>query len=79
MTYKQTRDGFITALMTNAYINMCNTDDMENAIKALDKQIPEKVKDGTCPNCFRIFLFHHGEKRKGDYCDNCGKALIWED
>ncbi|MBQ2397763.1 MAG: hypothetical protein II304_12145 [Bacteroidales bacterium] len=79
MTYKQTRDGFIEALMTNAYINMCNTDDMANAIKALDKQIPEKVKDGTCPNCFRIFLFRHGEKRKGDYCDNCGKALIWED
>ena len=76
MTYKQTRDGFIEALMTNAYINMCNTDDMKNAIEALDKQIPEKVKDGTCPNCYRIFLFYRGEKRKGDYCDNCGKALI---
>ena len=37
MTNKQTREAFVIALMTNAYINMCNTSDMENAIKALDR------------------------------------------
>ena len=54
-------------------------EDMETEIKARDKQTPKKVTNGTCPNCNRIFLFRHGETRKGNYCDNCGEALIWED
>ena len=48
-------------------------------IEALEKQIPKKVTKLACPSCNRIFLFRHGEKRKGDYCDNCGQALDWSD
>ena len=49
------------------------------ALNALEKQIPKKVTKSVCPSCNRIFLFRHGEKRKGDYCDNCGQALDWSD
>ena len=51
----------------------------ETAIEALEKQIPKKVTKSVCPSCKRIFLFRHGEKRKGDYCDNCGQALDWSE
>lgn len=51
----------------------------ETAIEALDKQIPKKVTKSACPSCNRIFLFRHSEKRKGDYCDNCGQALDWSE
>ena len=47
--------------------------------EALEKQIPKKVIKLACPSCNRIFLFRYGEKRKGDYCDNCGQALDWSD
>lgn len=65
-----------------------NTDDFEMRIskdcyklirEALEKQIPKKVTKSACPSCNRIFLFRHSEKRKGDYCDNCGQALDWSD
>jgi uncharacterized protein (DUF983 family) len=49
------------------------------AISALEKQTPLKVLKSACPSCHRIFLFRHGEKRKGNYCDNCGQALDWSD
>lgn len=51
----------------------------KTAIEALEKQIPKKVTKSACPSCNRIFLFRHGEKRKGDYCDNCGQALDWSE
>ena len=51
----------------------------ETALNALEKQIPKKVTKSACPSCNRIFLFRHSEKRKGDYCDNCGQALDWSD
>ena len=51
----------------------------KTAVEALDKQIPKKVTKSACPSCNRIFLFRHSEKRKGDYCDNCGQALDWSD
>lgn len=79
MTYEQTREQFLLAWNSNAYLNMCESDDMHNAIVALEKQIPKKVTKSVCPSCKRIFLFRHGEKRKGDYCDNCGQALDWSD
>ena len=79
MTYEQTREQFLLAWNSNAYLNMCESDDMHNAIVALEKQIPKKVTKSACPSCNRIFLFRHGEKRKGDYCDNCGQALDWSD
>ena len=79
MTYEQTREQFLLAWNSNAYLNMCESDDMHNAIVALEKQIPKKVTKLACPSCNRIFLFRHGEKRKGDYCDNCGQALDWSE
>ena len=79
MTYEQTREQFLLAWNSNAYLNMCESDDMHNAIVALEKKIPKKVTKSVCPSCNRIFLFRHGEKRKGDYCDNCGQALDWSD
>ena len=79
MTYEQTREQFLLAWNSNAYLNMCESDDMHNAIVALEKQIPKKVTKSACPSCNRIFLFRHGEKRKGDYCDNCGQALDWSE
>ena len=79
MTYEQTREQFLLAWNSNAYLNMCESDDIHNAIVALEKQIPKKVTKSACPSCNRIFLFRHGEKRKGDYCDNCGQALDWSD
>ena len=51
----------------------------ETAIEALEKQVAKKVTKSVCPSCNRIFLFRHSEKRKGDYCDNCGQALDWSD
>ena len=51
----------------------------ETAIESLEKQIPKKVTKSACPSCNRIFLFRHSEKRKGDYCDNCGQALDWSE
>lgn len=46
---------------------------------AVEKQMPKKVTKSVCPPCNRIFLFKHGETRKGNYCDNCGQALDWSD
>ena len=51
----------------------------KTAIEALEKQVAKKVTKSVCPSCNRIFLFRHGEKRKGDYCDNCGQALDWSE
>ena len=51
----------------------------KTAVESLEKQIPKKVTKSVCPSCNRIFLFRHGEKRKGDYCDNCGQALDWSE
>ena len=51
----------------------------KTAIEALEKQVVKKVTKSVCPSCKRIFLFRHSEKRKGDYCDNCGQALDWSD
>lgn len=79
MTYEQTREQFLLAWNSNAYLNMCESDDMHNAIVALEKQMPKKVTKSVCPSCNRFFLFRHGEKRKGDYCDNCGQALDWSE
>ena len=47
-------------------------------LNAIKKQIPQKVENGTCPNCKRIFLYRYAETKCGDYCNNCGQALEWE-
>lgn len=35
MTYEQTREQFLLAWNSNAYLNMCESEDMKNAIEAL--------------------------------------------
>lgn len=55
MTYEQTREQFLLAWNSNAYLNMCESDDMHNAIVALEKQIPRKPvevrNEIVCPTC----------------------------
>lgn len=83
-TYEQTKEMFVLAWNSNAYLKMCESSDIKNAINALDKQIPKKPEiklNGTtgmntfchCPNCKSIIV---GNKK---YCDNCGQALDWSD
>ena len=77
MTYEQTREHFLLAWNSNAYLNMCESDDMHNAIVALEKQIPKKLKgDGWlyCPICGRDVLMD-----RFNYCPDCGQALDWSD
>ena len=52
----------------------------EEAIKALEKQMPRKPvvsEDVICPNCSAtlIYCFHTSEI---DCCDKCGQRLDWE-
>lgn len=84
MTYEQTREQFLLAWNSNAYLNMCESDDMHNAIVALEKQIPRKplnpcgryfgkAKGGNCPCC--------GAQTNSSaytYCRKCGQKLLWE-
>ena len=81
MTYEQTREQFLLAWNSNAYLNMCESDDMHNAIVALEKQIPKKVVFQSefkglryCP-CCNVRLIGWGMK----YCGECGQALDWSD
>ena len=91
MTYKQTREQFILALNSNAYLNMCTTDDMKNAINALEKQVPKKVvysdygdngfdeiipHKAECPVCGYEFEFGEFNDRDNPYC-KCGQKLEW--
>ena len=86
MTYEQTREQFLLAWNSNAYLNMCESDDMHNAIVALEKQIPKKpINEGyyyLCPCCRGdlgvsdddIFIY---ELSMPKYCSNCGCVLDW--
>ena len=53
----------------------------EEAIKALEKQIPKMPIDNIerewfeCPTCGRIIVTYHAGKRH--HCE-CGQALDWE-
>ena len=93
-TYKQTREQFLLALNSNAYMNICTSDDMFNVIVALDKQIPNAVvKDGDdnmdyiyCPRCDECIGsnemvwedFYHNSWHPM-YCQCCGQTIIWEE
>ncbi|MBQ7873746.1 MAG: hypothetical protein IJ306_01095 [Oscillospiraceae bacterium] len=89
-TYESTKELFVLAWNSNAYLNMCESSDIKNAINALEKQIPKKLDyqadgyaDGVlvydealCPVCEHCF-----EESVNDwgskYCPNCGQALDW--
>ena len=85
MTFEQTKEQFLLAYNSNGYLNMCESDDMHNAIVALEKQIPKKTnihgyREGrevntisfTCPICNK----HIGRET---FCKHCGQALDWSD
>ena len=85
MTNKQTKEQFLIALNTNAYLGMCEAADMVNAIKALEKQIPKKAEheDGVwsiCPCCGGSVCndTEHAVNREVSYCEHCGQAIDWE-
>lgn len=94
MTYQQTREALVTALMTNAYLNMCESSDIKNAIDAIDKQIPkktiankvkaEKVKVGNVwwgkgTTIHKCPICDEYAGRTSKYCNQCGQALDWSD
>lgn len=93
MTYEQTREQFLLAWNSNAYLNMCESDDMHNAIEALEKQIPKKItheatlqRCATCPTCKNVldeFIeFIPGQPKirvTFTNCHFCGQALDWSE
>ena len=90
MTNQQTREQFVLALNSNAYIGACEADDMINAINALDKQIPmqhhhtivgeyaggERVRTSICPSCLGCIMTVEEEFPR--FCAWCGQAIEWE-
>lgn len=84
MTFEQTREQFLLAYNSNAYLNMCESDDMYNAISALEKQIPKKpIEDGyydepsVCPNCGGNVINQADNDYHFQYCHYCGQSLDW--
>lgn len=92
MNYKQTKEQFLLAWNSNAYLNMCESDDMKNAIDALDKQIPKKVVRYSddesdpvyCPCCNEcigsneiIYDDFYLRGWSAMYCQECGQAMVW--
>jgi hypothetical protein len=59
-------------------------DAIERSIKALEKQVPQKVKkykglnETACPECGIAFGYYEYDDEKFDYCYNCGQKLDWE-
>lgn len=79
MTFEQTKEQFLLAYNSNAYLNMCESDDMHNVIVALEKQIPKNPDlDGGvyCPCCLHEFKANYDTT---SYCPNCGQAIDWGD
>lgn len=83
MTNKEVKDNFVQNLAENAYINMCSVEEMEIAIKALEKQIPKKPIEARrwlydngliCPVCSCSIY-----KLSFSYCPNCGQKIDWEE
>ena len=93
MTIQEVKNNFVQNLAENAYINMCSVEEMNIAIKALEKQIPKnplKQKFGfcdlvgffdfrlVCPECEQpIARYFNKKEYKPRYCHNCGQALDW--
>jgi len=84
MTNEQTKEQFLFAFNSNAYLGMCETADMQNAIEALDKQIQKKpIRDLNgapryrCPNCWGAVVVF-ADDNKFPCCKWCGQALKWQ-
>lgn len=93
MTYEQTKEQFLLAWNSNAYLNMCTSDDMNNVIKAIDKQIPEQVVcEGDdesdyvyCPCCLNIIGSNENvwedffnRNWSSMHCQECGQSMVWK-
>lgn len=86
-TYEETREQFLLALNSNAYLNMCTCSDMINAINALEKQIPvehyhtnvievnDKIRVSVCPSCLWMNYTYKDEFPK--FCNKCGQRIKW--
>lgn len=90
MTYEQTREQFLLAWNSNAYLNMCESEDMKNTIEALEKQIPKKpiIQKMQIKDCIdQIQIFNKkicpscGTVLCADwnFCFECGQKLDWGD
>lgn len=75
MTYEQTKEQFLIVWNSNAYLNICSSDDMYNAIRAIEKQVPNKPKRKMdamcCPTCETILY-------RSEYCPECGQKIDWK-
>ena len=92
MTMEQTREQFLLAWNSNAYLNMCTSDDMRNVIEALNRQIPKKPiysdyddngfdeiipYKATCPICGHEFEFGTWNDEDNHHCV-CGQVIDWD-
>lgn len=89
MTYEQTREQFLLIWNSNAYLNICTSDDIKNIITALDYRIPmehhhtivgecsggEKIRTSICPNCLACIMTV--EEEFPSFCIWCGQAIDW--
>lgn len=85
MTYKEKAIAFLveTKLGCRKLRDKELSDVCDISIKAIEKQLPKKVKeelsgidnqiDFLCPECNSYFL------DRGSYCSSCGQALDWSD
>ena len=90
MTFEQTKEQFLLAYNSNAYLNMCESDDMHNVIVALEKPIPKKpIKEknyshgrytvAKCPTCDGLLGLYSFAETSFKCCCECGQALDWSD
>lgn len=90
MTIQEVKNNFVQDLAENAYINMCSVEEMNIAIKALEKQIPKKpykTKEHKQNNWYcSICKCYLGDDMELQYaclqpkfCEHCGQRIDWSE
>lgn len=90
MTIQEVKNNFVQDLAENAYINMCSVEEMNIAIKALEKQIPKKpykTKEHKQNNWYcSICKCYLGDDMELQYaclqpkfCGHCGQRIDWSE
>ena len=86
MTYEEALKHIEISLMLCESMNVFsdNADFWKTAKKAVEKQIPLKVKNrefesASCPICGTTVLMLANELEYEKYCPQCGQALDWSD
>lgn len=90
MTIREVKNNFVQDLAENAYINMCSVEEMNIAIKALEKQIPKKpykTKEHKQNNWYcSICKCYLGDDMELQYaclqpkfCEHCGQRIDWSE